>query len=180
MSKIGKAPINIPTGVEVALSGSNLTVKGPKGELARVIPSSIEITIEDSVLTVAARNKSNATQALWGTWRSHIANDIKGVTDGYEVHLEIEGVGFKAVPQGKNLELSLGFSHTVPVEAPEGIAFATEKNEIVVSGIDKQRVTQTAAEIRALKKPEPYKGKGIRYKGEVIRRKEGKKAVGSE
>ena len=180
MSKIGKSPISIPSGVEVIVSGSALTVKGPKGELQRTIPSSIEVKVEDEVISISPRNNSKATQALWGTWRSHIANDIVGVTQGYEVVLQIEGVGFKAVAQGKNLELSLGFSHTVPVEAPEGITFETEKNEIKVSGIDKQRVTQKAAEIRALKKPEPYKGKGIRYEGEVVRRKEGKKAVGSE
>jgi large subunit ribosomal protein L6 len=179
MSKIGKQPINIPRGVEVRLDGRMVVVKGPKGELIRDLPGGISVEIKDGQLIVSSSDKIKNVNALWGLMRALIFNMVKGVTDGFEKKLEIEGVGYKASLQGDKLVLSLGFSHPVEFEVPKGIELKVEKNVISVFGVDKELVGQTAANIRAFKKPEPYKGKGIRYQGEVVRRKAGKKAVGT-
>lgn len=179
MSRIGKQPIDIPAGVEVKINGNLVMVKGPKGELQREIvrEMKIEQNGQQIILTPAINNKK--TSALWGLSRMLIANMVEGVTTGFEKKLEIEGVGFKAAPAGADLNLSLGFSHPVVFRAPAGVSFKVEKNVITVIGINKEMVGQAAANIRKLKKPEPYKGKGIRYQGEVVKRKAGKRAVGS-
>ncbi len=180
MSRIGKKTIEIPQGVEVKLSKREIKVKGPKGELTRLIPLELEVSLEEKELKVSPRKKTKNSAALWGLWRSLISNMIEGVTEGFEKKLEVNGVGYRANLEGKKLVLHLGFSHPVEIEAPEGIEFKVERNLISVSGIDKQLVGQIAAKIRSKKKPEPYKGKGIKYVDEVIRRKAGKKAVGTE
>jgi large subunit ribosomal protein L6 len=179
MSKIGRQPINIPAGVEVRIDGRFVFAKGPKGELQRKIPKEIKAEIKDGQMVIEPAQSSKRTNALWGLTRSLLANLVKGVVEGFEKKLEIEGVGFRANVQGDKLVLSLGFSHPVEIPSPKGIKLQVEKNAIIVSGADKELVGQTAANIRALKKPEPYKGKGIRYQGEVIKRKAGKKAVGT-
>ena len=176
MSKIGKKPIKIPDGVTIAVDGQEVKVKGPKGELSLKLPKEIELKSDGKELLVLPAGKSKKTPALWGTIRAVVANMVNGVEKGFEKKLEIEGVGFKAQIQGDNLVLSLGFSHPVIFSPPEGVKVIVEKNVIAVSGISLEMVGQTAANIRALKKPEPYKGKGIRYEGEVMRRKSGKKA----
>lgn len=176
MSRIGKKPVNIPEKVEVIIDGKNVKVKGPKGELAFVVPGGISIVKEKDEILVSTIKTTKQARALWGTTRSVIQNMVIGVNEGYEINLEIEGVGFKAQLNGNNLVLNVGFSHPVEVGAPEGIKFSVEKNRITVSGIDKVLVGETAAKIRSIKKPEPYKGKGIRYEGEYVRRKEGKTA----
>jgi large subunit ribosomal protein L6 len=184
MSRIGKQPIPIPEKVEVKIDGDIVIAKGPKGELRRQLPKGISAKIEnDNILIFPVSKKDEAESkmmALWGLSRALVANLVKGVKDGYEKKLEIEGVGYRVAVQGNKLVLSLGFSHPVEIEAPQGIEFKVEKNVIFVSGIDKELVGQTAADIRSRKKPEPYKGKGIRYQGEVIKIKAGKKAVSSE
>jgi len=180
MSRIGKQPIEIPEGVEVKIDQDEIRVKGPKGELAQEIPNEIEVTIKDNQVIVNPKKKTKNSPALWGLLRTLIANMVEGVINGYQKQLEIEGVGYRAILEGDKLVLSLGFSHSVEVTAPQGIEFKVEKNLITVSGIDKQMVGQIAADIRAKRKPEPYKGKGIHYLGEVIRRKAGKKAAGTE
>lgn len=177
MSKIGKQPINIPEGVEVKIEKDKISIKGPKGELERNIVGEIKVEIKDSQIIIAPSSETKRTNALWGLTRALVFNMVKGVVEGFEKILEIEGVGYRAAVQGNKLSLTLGFSHPVEIEAPEGISFAVEKNKIKIAGIDKEAVGQTAATIRALKKPEPYKGKGIRYEGEPVRRKVGKKAV---
>ena len=177
MSRIGKQPITIPAGVVVTLSDKQVSVKGPKGELHRNLHPMITISQKDDMLTVTPQDDSSLAQALWGTYASHIINMITGVTDGYEKQLVVEGVGFKADVKGSNLEMSLGFSHPISVTIPENLTVASEKNVITIQGFDKERVGQFAAKVRAFKKPEPYKGKGIRYSNEIIRRKEGKKTV---
>jgi len=178
MSRIGKQPIPIPAGVSVSLEHGTVRVKGPKGELARPIKERlIEVEIKDSEVILKLRKENLESAALWGTYASHIKNMIHGVTEGFSKKLEIEGVGYRAQLQGTNLVLSLGFSHPVEVKPKEGIQFQVEKNAIIVTGIDKEKVGEVAAEIRSFRKPEPYKGKGIRYEGEVIRRKAGKKAA---
>lgn len=177
MSRIGKKPIQIPTGVKVVLTDDILSVKGPKGEINLKIHQAIEVTIKDDQITVEPRRKNKEGRSLWGLFRTLIANTVKGVTDGFEKKLEFSGVGFRAQVQGNKLVLDVGFSHSVEVEAPKEISFLVEKNIITVSGIDKQLVGQVAAKVRAVKKPEPYKGTGIKYQGEKIRRKSGKKAV---
>ncbi|MBI2042278.1 MAG: 50S ribosomal protein L6 [Candidatus Nealsonbacteria bacterium] len=179
MSRIGKKPIKIPSGVEVKIQDRLIVVKGPKGELKREVRSEIKVVQENDRLLVAPQKETKETAALWGLTRALLANDIKGVTDGFEKKLELEGVGYRANLEGQDLNLQLGFSHPVKVKAPEGIKFTVEKNVITISGIDKGLVGQTAAKIRDEKPPEPYKGKGIRYAGEHIRRKLGKKAVGA-
>ena len=179
MSKIGRQPINIPAGVEVRIDGRFVFAKGPKGELQRKIPKEIKAEIKDGQMVIEPAQSSKRTNALWGLTRSLLANLVKGVVEGFEKKLEIEGVGFRANVQGDKLVLSLGFYHQVEIPSPKGIKLQVEKNAIIVSGADKELVGQTAANIRALKKPEPYKGKGIRYQGEVIKRKAGKKAVGT-
>jgi len=180
MSRIGKQPIQIPENVEVKIDGDLVIVKGPKGELKNQVRPEIKVEIKDKEVILKPVKFHKGTQALWGTYRSHIANMIEGVIKGFEKKLALEGVGYKANLEGRDLVLHLGYSHPVKVKAPEGIEFKVEKNVITVSGIDKQLVGQVAAEIRSKRKPEPYKGKGIRYKDEVIRRKAGKKAVGTE
>jgi len=177
MSKIGKQPINIPEGVEIRIEQDKIFVKGPKGELKRNIVGEIKVEIKDSQIIIAPSSKTKRANALWGLTRALVFNMVKGVVGGFERILEIEGVGYRAVVQGNKLLLTLGFSHPVEIEAPEGISFSVEKNKIKIAGIDKEAVGQTAATIRALKKPEPYKGKGIRYEGETVRRKTGKKAA---
>lgn len=177
MSRVGKKPILIPQGVEVKVEGQKVLVKGPKGELSREIRPELKVELKDGQLVVSPSVETKATSALWGLTRQLLNNMVHGVQQGYERKLEIEGLGFKAALEGENLVLSVGFSHPVKIEAPARIKFSVEKNIITVSGADKELVGQTAANIRKVKKPEPYKGKGIRYLGERIRRKEGKKAV---
>src|SRR3989344_6448347 len=177
MSHIGKQLIKIPEGVEVKINDSVITIKGPKGELNQKIIPGFKIELKDGKISVVPIKKSKNTRSLWGLMRSLISNMTKGTVDGFEKKLEIEGVGYRASVSGDKLILNLGFSHPIEIEAPKGIEFRVDKNIITVSGIDKQLVGQIAADIRAKRKPEPYKGKGIRYFGEVIKRKAGKKAV---
>jgi large subunit ribosomal protein L6 len=177
MSRIGKRVIVVPEKTEVSLSGNVLNVKGPLGESQRNFKSDIAITIADKEITLKPTRNNIATNALWGTYGSHIANMIKGVNKAFEKKLVIEGIGFKSEVKGEALVLNLGFSHPIRVEIPKGLKVVSEKNNITVSGIDKESVGQFTAKIRALKKPEPYKGKGIMYGGEVIRRKQGKKST---
>lgn len=177
MSRLGKKPIQIPSGTSVTTRGSNVLVKGPLGELTRDMLPSITITISDTLVTLAPKKLTNETRALWGTYVSHIKNMIQGVNKPYEKRLIIEGIGFKAEVKGAVLVLNLGFSHPVSVSIPQGLTVKVEKEAITISGINKESVGSFASELRALKKPEPYKGKGIRYEGEVIKLKQGKKAV---
>ncbi|HPJ80153.1 MAG TPA: 50S ribosomal protein L6 [Candidatus Portnoybacteria bacterium] len=177
MSRIGKQPIVIPLGVEVRVDGDLIIVKGKKGELAQKLVPEIKVEIKDKVIVIQESQKTKKSSALWGTFRALINNMIQGVHDGFQKKLVIEGIGYKVALNGNKLILSLGFSHPVEIEAPKGIEFKIEKNTIIVSGADKQVVGQAAANIRIQKKPEPYKGKGIRYDNEIIRRKDGKKAV---
>jgi len=177
MSRVGKKPIKIPEKVEVVKDGEIVRVKGPLGELSRVFKKDIEIDIKDSLITLKPQKITRETSALWGTYASHLQNMIEGVTNGFIKKLIIEGIGFKAQIEGAKLVLNLGLSHSVKKEIPEGLKVAVEKNLIIVSGADKEKVGKFSVEVRALKKPEPYKGKGIRYEDEIIRRKAGKKAV---
>lgn len=179
MSKIGKKLIEIPNGVNVVIESGLVKVKGSKGELVYKIPQELELSLSDNKLLVLPIIKSKRTPALWGTIRAIIANMVIGVTEGFEKKLEIEGVGFKAQVQGGDLSLNLGYSHPVIFKIPESIKIDVVKNTITISGFSKELVGQTAANIRSLKKPEPYKGKGIRYMGEVIKRKAGKKVAGT-
>jgi large subunit ribosomal protein L6 len=176
MSRIGKAPITVPAGVDVTLDGRTISVKGPKGTLQREIPGSITITIEGDTLVCERPNDENKTKAMHGLTRSLVNNMVIGVTDGFRKELEIVGVGYRAEAQGPNgLRLNLGFSHSVDVKAPEGIAFEVpQQTQVIVTGIDKEVVGQVAANIRSIRKPEPYKGKGVRYAGERVLRKAGK------
>ncbi|MDD5639867.1 MAG: 50S ribosomal protein L6 [Candidatus Pacebacteria bacterium] len=177
MSRIGKKPIKISAGVEVKMNDRLFEIKGPKGTLTREIVPEINAEIKDGEINFTPRNHDKKSLAFWGLTRTLISNMIDGVTKGYEKKLEINGVGFKCRVEGKDLILDVGFSHSVRVPAPEGINFAVEKNVITISGIDKELVGQVAASVRKVKKPEPYKGKGIKYVGEVIKRKLGKKAA---
>lgn len=175
MSRIGKNPIEIPAGVDVTINGADVTVKGPKGTLSHVVPEPISAAIDEGKVVVTRPSDDRVARSLHGLTRTLIANMIEGVTKGFSKQLEIAGTGYRVVAKGKDLEFSLGFSHTVLVPAPEGIEFSVEsQTKFTVSGIDKQLVGETAARIRKLKKPEPYKGKGIHYVGETIRRKVGK------
>ncbi|MEO1062909.1 MAG: 50S ribosomal protein L6 [Actinomycetota bacterium] len=178
MSRIGKSPIDIPSGVDISVSDQTVTVKGPKGQLTQELPQGITASIDDGVLTVSRPDDERQNRALHGLSRSLIANMVTGVTEGFVKSLEIQGVGYRAQAKGKNaIELALGFSHPVKVEAPDGIEFdVPEPTRINVVGIDKQLVGQVAADIRDWRKPEPYKGKGIRYVGERVMRKAGKAA----
>ncbi len=178
MSRIGKAPISLPSGVEVTIAGSHVAVKGPKGTLTWDAPEDIGISQDGDVLTVTRPDDERRHRALHGMTRSLVANMVTGVSEGFSKELEIVGVGYRAQAQGPSkLELQVGFSHVVPVEAPEGVTFEVPTpGRIVVSGIDKQLVGQVAADIRKIRKPEPYKGKGIRYSGERVLRKAGKSA----
>ena len=175
MSRIGRLPIEVPSGVEVSIDGQDVTVKGPKGTLSHSVASPIEVTREDGVLTVTRPDDERRSRSLHGLSRTLVANMVTGVTQGFSKNMEIVGVGYRVQPKGSALEFALGFSHPVVVEAPEGISFAVESpTRFSVSGIDKQQVGEVAANIRKLRKPDPYKGKGVRYAGEVVRRKVGK------
>jgi large subunit ribosomal protein L6 len=176
MSRIGRLPIPVPAEVDVAITGQDVTVKGPKGQLALTVVSPIQVErAEDGTLAVTRPNDERANRSLHGLTRTLIANMVTGVTAGYSKSLEIVGVGYRVQPKGAGLEFALGYSHPIHVDAPEGIAFSVESpTKLTVSGIDKQQVGEVAANIRKLRKPEPYKGKGIRYAGEVVRRKVGK------
>ena len=178
MSRIGKQIIIVPTGTEATLSGATVTVKGPKGTLTRSFPGDITIALTGNEITCTPNREGDRTlNALWGTYASHIKNMVIGVNEGYTKKLILEGVGFKSEVSGTTLNLALGFSHPVKVEIPTGLTVTAEKNNITVSGIDKEMVGAFTASVRSLKKPEPYKGKGFRYSDEVIRRKQGKKAA---
>ena len=177
MSRIGKQEILIPAGVKVTQSGNVLTVVGPKGTLSRTFKDDITITVTEKVITLNIKRNDKFSKSLWGTYASHIKNMIEGVEKPYQKKLILEGVGFKSEVKGKELHFALGFSHPVVVSVPEGITATAEKNNITITGIDKELVGNFTASIRALKKPEPYKGKGMRYEDEVIRRKQGKKTV---
>ncbi len=175
MSRIGKKPIDIPNGVQVTVSESNhVVVKGPKGQLEGDFNPKLSIKVEDNQIKIERPDDSAFMRAIHGTTRALIANMVKGVTEGFTVELEIVGIGYRANMKGKALELQLGYSHPIIYEPPEGIQIAVEGNIIKVSGIDKQKVGQVAAEIREFRKPDPYKGKGIRYKGEILKLKPGK------
>lgn len=177
MSRLGKLPVAIPSGVTVTKDNSVLTVKGPKAELSREMKEKhVDITIDGDTITLTPK-KTDAAAALWGTYAAHLRNMITGVTEGFTRVLEIEGVGYRAEVKGKELVLNVGFSHPVNLEIPEGIAVEVQKNVITLTGTDKEALGQYAANVRKVKKPEPYKGKGIRYQGEHIIRKQGKKAV---
>jgi len=178
MSRIGKQPIIIPSNVNITLTDKDIIVKGPKGELTQALHKLVKIEKTDSEIIVKVGDPEEKNQrALWGLYRRLINNMVIGVTDGYSRQLEVNGVGFKAVMVGKVLNLALGFSHPINFDPPKGIEISVEKNIITISGFDKQLVGQTAADVRAFKKPEPYKGKGIKYTDEVIRRKAGKTAT---
>jgi large subunit ribosomal protein L6 len=175
MSRIGRLPIVIPSGVDVTVDGRQVTVRGPKGELSLTVREPIEVSRQDGVITVTRPSDEGEIRALHGLSRSLIANMVIGVTQGYSKTMEIVGVGYRVQAKGRDLEFALGFSHPVPVPAPDGISFRVETpTRFVVEGIDKQQVGEVAANIRKLRKPDPYKGKGVRYQGEQIRRKVGK------
>jgi large subunit ribosomal protein L6 len=176
MSRIGKKAVAIPSGVTAGVEGQTVKVKGPKGALELVLHDDVAARLDDGAIKIDPRAETQRARAMWGLARSLVANLVTGVTKGFERRLEITGVGYRAAVQGKNLQLSLGYSHEVLYPIPDGIAIATPRPiEIVVTGIDKQKVGQVAAEIRGYRPPEPYKGKGVRYAGEYIFRKEGKK-----
>ncbi|WP_306120245.1 MULTISPECIES: 50S ribosomal protein L6 [unclassified Roseitalea] len=176
MSRIGKKPVAVPDGVTASVDGQTIRAKGPKGELSYVVNDEVLVAMDDDGITVTPRDNSKDARAKWGMSRTMIANIVNGVKDGFERKLEISGVGYRAAMQGSKLQLALGYSHDVIYELPEGITAATPKpTEIVLTGIDKQRLGQAAAEIRKFRPPEPYKGKGVKYAEETIVRKEGKK-----
>ena len=176
MSRVGQVPVDLPPGVEVAIVGREVTAKGSRGALSLRLVDEVEVTQDDGKLVVAPRNETKRARALWGTTRSLLQNIVTGVSEGFAIRLEITGVGYRAAVDGTDLVLQLGYSHEVRYPIPEGITIACERpTQIAVSGNDRQRVGQVAAEIRAWRKPEPYKGKGIRYSDEIIIRKEGKK-----
>ena len=176
MSRIANNPVVIPKGVEVLLDGQSIKIKGTKGELTEQVHDLVSIYAEESLLSFKANEESKNAKALAGTFRSLVNNMVQGVTEGFQKELELQGVGYRAQLQGKKLNLSLGFSHPVEYEAPEGIELETpSQTQVIVKGIDKQLVGQTAAEIRAYRPPEPYKGKGVRYQNEFVKRKEAKK-----
>jgi large subunit ribosomal protein L6 len=176
MSRIGKKPVPIPSGVTANVEGQTVKMKGPKGALALVLPDDVTVKMDKGAIKVDPRTETLRARSMWGTSRTLVANLVTGVTKGFEDKLEITGVGYRASVQGKNLQIALGYSHDVIYPIPEGIAIATPRpTEIVITGMDKQKVGQVAAEIRGFRPPEPYKGKGVRYAGEYIFRKEGKK-----
>jgi large subunit ribosomal protein L6 len=176
MSRIGKKPVSLPQGVTATVDGQTVTAKGPKGELKFVVNDEVLVKLENGEISVEPRDQSKDARSKWGMSRTQIVNILQGVKEGFERRLEINGVGYRAAMQGKNLQLALGFSHDVVYEAPEGVTISVPKpTEIVIAGIDKQVVGQVAAEIRKHRQPEPYKGKGVKYVGETIVRKEGKK-----
>ncbi|WP_217131641.1 50S ribosomal protein L6 [Leucobacter chinensis] len=175
MSRIGKLPIGVPGSVTVTINGQDVTVKGPKGELSHTVPAPITVALEEGQITVSRPNDERESRSLHGLTRTLLNNNIIGVTEGYAKSLEVVGTGYRVQAKGQGLELALGFSHPVQFDAPAGITIEVEgNNKITVRGIDKQAVGETAANIRKLRKPEPYKGKGVRYEGEQVRRKAGK------
>lgn len=175
MSRIGRLPISVPAGVDVKVDGSDVTVKGPKGELSLAVSQPIQVELNDGTLNVSRPDDGRDSRSLHGLTRTLINNMIIGVTEGYAKKLEISGTGYRVLAKGSDLEFSLGYSHTITVQPPAGITFTVEgANKVTVSGIDKQQVGEVAANIRKLRKPDPYKGKGVKYEGEVIRRKVGK------
>ena len=177
MSRIGREPINVPAGVDITIKGSHVAVKGPKGQLERDVSPVITVTHDDGIITVTRPSDAATHRALHGLTRALVANMVTGITTGFEKRLDIVGVGYRAALKGAELEIQAGFSHPVVVVPPENIEFEVPApTQIIVKGIDKQQVGQVAADIRAIRKPEPYKGKGIRYQGEVVRRKVGKRA----
>ena len=176
MSRIGKKAVAVPNGVTVTIEGQTVSVKGPKGQLAWTVAEEVEVKQEGGELTLSKRQDTQRAQAMWGLSRTLVANMVQGVTEGYEQTLELVGVGYRAAMKGQALSMQLGFSHDVEIPAPGGITFAVPKQtEVKIAGIDKQLVGETAAKIRRIRPPEPYKGKGVRYQGETVRRKEGKK-----
>jgi len=176
MSRIGKKPVSVPSGVTANIDGQSVSIKGPKGQLEAVLVADVLVALDDDGISVKPRDDSKRSRSMWGMQRTVVANMIEGVSSGFSKTLEINGVGYRAQLQGRNLQLALGFSHDVNYAIPEGIDIACPKpTEITVSGIDKQKVGQVAAEIRRYRPPEPYKGKGVKYAGEYIFRKEGKK-----
>jgi len=177
MSRLGKIPITLPAGVEATFADGVLTVTGPKGTLTRPMKDDVKVVVEGNTVTLTPDEKSDDAPALWGTYAAHANNMVTGVTEGFTKVLEIEGVGYRAEMKGTTLVLNVGFSHQVELEVPEGLTTTVEKNVITVTGADKDAVGQFSANIKKVKKPEPYKGKGIRYQGEYIIRKQGKKAV---
>src|SRR3989338_677306 len=177
MSRVGKQMIHIPKGVEITKSGMILKVVGPRGTLTKSFNDDVEIKIADGVVTLTINRNDKFVKSLWGTYASHIKNMIEGVEKPYQKKLILEGVGFKSEVKGKEIQFALGFSHPVIVKIPEGLIVTAEKNNITVTGIDKELVGSFTAGLRALKKAEPYKGKGMRYEGEVVRRKQGKKTA---
>ncbi|MEA5616844.1 50S ribosomal protein L6 [Cronbergia sp. UHCC 0137] len=181
MSRIGKRPITVPPKVQVAIDGTKVVVKGPKGELSRNLPANVIIAQDGETLLVTRRDETRTSRQMHGLSRTLVANMVEGVSQGFQRRLEIQGVGYRAQVQGRNLVLNMGYSHQVQIEPPEGIQFAVEGNtNVIVSGYDKEIVGNTAAKIRAVRPPEPYKGKGIRYAGEVVRRKAGKTGKGGK
>ena len=175
MSRIGRLPIPVPAGVEVKIDGNNVSVKGPKGTLNHVVPAPIEVVLEENNVVVTRPDDERDSRSLHGLTRTLIANQIHGVTQGFTKGIEIVGTGYRVTAKGSDIEFALGYSHPIYVKAPEGITFTVEGNtKLTVSGIDKQAVGEVAANLRKLRKPEPYKGKGVRYAGEVVRRKAGK------
>jgi large subunit ribosomal protein L6 len=176
MSRLGKKPILVPAGTEVKTDGLFVSVKGPQGTLSRKMPQTIEVVVKDGTVMLAPKSSGGNSSAMWGTWVSHIKNMIEGVNKGFEKKLLIEGVGYKVDVKGNDVILSVGFSHTVTMPIPEGIKVVSDKTGVKVSGTDIEKVGDFTAKMRAVKKPEPYKGKGIRYAGEYIRRKAGKSA----
>ena len=179
MSRIGKRPVPVPANVQASVNGQEVKVKGPKGELKFVVPDVLKVETTDGGIAVSPREETQSARAMWGMSRTQIDNLVKGVVTGYNQALEIHGVGFRAAMKGKDLQMQLGYSHDIVYAIPEGITIVLDgpkKDSIVrISGIDKQKVGQVAAELRAYRKPEPYQGKGVRYEGEYIQRKEGKK-----
>lgn len=181
MSRIGKQLITLPAGVTLTQQDKLVTVKGPKGSIEMTLPEVITLKSDDKEVTVAVANEEvKEERSLWGTWASHIKNAVDGVTEGFEKKLEVSGVGFKIALQGKTLVLNVGYSHQVEFPIPDDVSISVEKNDITITGINKQRVGQIASEIRAIRKVEPYKGKGIKYSDEVVRRKAGKAAKTGE
>lgn len=174
LSRIGKLPIEIPSGVTITVDSGDITVEGPKGKLVQFITPAVNVKVEDGVFTVEPKDESKEARSQHGLMRALVNNMVIGVTKGYEKRLEVNGVGFRVAASNNELDMSLGFSHPVKYKAPEGVTVTNDKMVIIVSGIDKQKVGQVAAEIRSLKKPEPYKGKGIKYADEVLLRKAGK------
>jgi large subunit ribosomal protein L6 len=176
MSRVGKKPVAVPSGVTASIDGQMVKMKGTKGELSFVVPEEVLVALENGAVAVSPRDESKTARAKWGMARAQVANLVEGVSKGFEKRLEINGVGYRAAVAGKVLKLSLGYSHDIDYEIPAGVTITTPRpTEVVVAGIDKQKVGQTAAEIREYRAPEPYKGKGVKYSDEFIFRKEGKK-----